>query len=98
MTDFTPAQLLANMQRIAQKMDADMRTVSAFMKLSKAKYDETDRRLAALEAKLKQSAPGVITENWDTASRAPIRPAEATVTIERQPEVEDAIFTEGEGD
>lgn len=89
MTDFTPAQLLANMQRIAQKMDADMRTVSSFMKLTKSKFEEVDRRLAALEG---GRAPSPVPS-------APIaRPAEATVTIERQAEVEDAIFTEGEGD
>lgn len=96
----TPEQLLANMQRIAAKMDADMRTISSFMKLAKMKFDVLEARLTALESRMKDSssAPAPVVE---VPPRIP-RPAEATITLAPSVVdnggVTDAVFTEGEGD
>jgi hypothetical protein len=95
----TLEQLLANMQRIATKMDADMRTVSSFMKLAKMKFDVLEARLAALESRMKDS-PGAPVPAVEVSPRIP-RPAEATITLAPSVVddggVTDAMFTEDEG-
>jgi hypothetical protein len=95
----TLEQLLANMQRIAAKMDADMRTISSFMKLAKMKFDLLEARLAALESRMKDS-PGAPAPVVEAPPRIP-RPAEATITLAPSVVddggVTDAMFTEDEG-
>lgn len=88
----TPEQLLANLQRIAQKMDADMRTVSAFMKLVKQRIDHFDVRLAALESATRADNARSVSPP-PPAPKAPERFKDVRGLSE-----EDAVFASGEGD